>query len=76
MLMDPMDKKITWALAILTLALVWGGYRYTETKHPYTVPIQAGQSKVAPLPVAPNPVAIKIGDANYDVPGRALRVTM
>src|SRR5690606_32593106 len=41
-LMDPMDKKITWVLAILTLAIVWGGYRYTETKHPYTVPLQAG----------------------------------
>ncbi|ABI60299.1 methane monooxygenase/ammonia monooxygenase subunit B [Nitrosomonas eutropha] len=76
LLLDPMDKKITWVLAILTLAIVWGGYRYTETKHPYTVPIQAGQSKVAPLPVAPNPVAIKITDANYDVPGRALRVSM
>lgn len=76
LLLDPMDRKITWVLAILTLAIVWGGYRYTETKHPYTVPLQAGQSKVAPLPVAPNPVAIRITHANYDVPGRALRVTM
>ena len=29
-----------------TFGIVWGGYRYTETKHPYTVPIQAGESKV------------------------------
>lgn len=76
LLLDPMDRKIGFAVAILTCALVWGGYRYTETKHPYTIPIQAGESKVAPLPVPPNPVAIKITDANYDVPGRALRITM
>jgi methane/ammonia monooxygenase subunit B len=71
-----MDKKIAIGVAVLTCALVWGGYRYTENKHPYTIPIQAGESKVAPLPVAPNPVAIKVTHANYDVPGRALRITM
>ncbi|WP_445304381.1 methane monooxygenase/ammonia monooxygenase subunit B [Nitrosovibrio sp. Nv4] len=38
--------------------------------------IQAGESKVQPLPVKPNPIAIKVTHANYDVPGRALRVTM
>ena len=76
LLLDPMDRKVGWAVAILTCAIVWGGYRYTETVHPYTVPIQAGESKVEPLPIAPNPVAIKVTHANYDVPGRALRVTM
>ena len=28
------------------------------------------------MPVKPNPIAIKVTHANYDVPGRALRVTM
>ena len=73
---NPFDKKMAWLVLILTFGVVWGGYRYTETKHPYTVPIQAGESKVAPMPVKPNPIAIKVMDANYDVPGRALRVTM
>jgi len=76
LLTSPMDRKVGLAVAILTCAIVWGGYRYTESVHPYTVPIQAGESKVAPLPIAPNPVAIKVTHANYDVPGRALRVTM
>lgn len=76
LLTSPTDRKVGMAVAILTCALVWGGYRYTESVHPYTVPIQAGESKVEPLPIAPNPVAIKITHANYDVPGRALRVTM
>jgi methane/ammonia monooxygenase subunit B len=76
LLTSPMDRKVGLVVAILTCAIVWGGYRYTETVHPYTVPIQAGESKVEPLPIAPNPVAIKITHANYDVPGRALRVTM
>ena len=76
LLLDPMDRKVAWGVAILTCALVWGGYRYTESKHPYTIPIQAGESKIEPLPIEPNPVAIKVTHANYDVPGRALRVTM
>ncbi|HRB32344.1 MAG TPA: methane monooxygenase/ammonia monooxygenase subunit B [Nitrosomonas sp.] len=76
LLTSPTDRKVGMAVAILTCAIVWGGYRYTETVHPYTVPIQAGESKVEPLPIAPNPVAIKVTHANYDVPGRALRVTM
>jgi methane/ammonia monooxygenase subunit B len=76
LLLDPMDRKVAWVVLILTFGIVWGGYRYTETKHPYTVPIQAGESKVEPLPVKPNPIAIKVTHANYDVPGRALRVTM
>ncbi len=76
LLTSPMDRKVGMAVAILTCAIVWGGYRYTESVHPYTVPIQAGESKVEPMPIAPNPVAIKITHANYDVPGRALRVTM
>ena len=76
LLTSPTDRKVGLIVAILTCAIVWGGYRYTETVHPYTVPIQAGESKVEPLPIAPNPVAIKVTHANYDVPGRALRVTM
>ncbi len=76
LLTSPTDRKVGLAVAILTCAIVWGGYRYTESVHPDTVPIQAGESKVEPMPIAPNPVAIKVTHANYDVPGRALRVTM
>ena len=75
-MIDPADTKMAWIFLILTASLVWGGYRYTENKHPYTVPLQAGETKIKPLPVKPNPVAIKVTNANYDVPGRALRVTM
>jgi len=76
LLLDPMDRKVGLAVAVLTCAIVWGGYRYTETVHPYTVPLQAGETKVAPLPIDPNPLGIVVTNANYDVPGRALRVTM
>ncbi|MCK5435939.1 MAG: methane monooxygenase/ammonia monooxygenase subunit B, partial [Nitrosomonadaceae bacterium] len=75
-MIDPADTRMGWIFLILTFALVWGGYRYTENKHPYTIPIQAGETKIKPLPVKPNPIAIKVTNANYDVPGRALRVTM
>lgn len=75
-MIDPVDTKMAWIFLILTASLVWGGYRYTENKHPYTIPLQAGETKIKPLPVKPNPIAIKVTNANYDVPGRALRVTM
>lgn len=75
-MIDPADTKMAWIFLILTASLVWGGYRWMENKHPYTVPLQAGETKIKPLPVKPNPVAIKVTNANYDVPGRALRVTM
>ncbi|MEE8598060.1 MAG: methane monooxygenase/ammonia monooxygenase subunit B, partial [Dehalococcoidales bacterium] len=75
-MIDPADTKLGWIFLILTASLVWGGYRYTENKHPYTIPLQAGETKIKPLPVKPNPVAVKVTNANYDVPGRALRVTM
>ncbi len=76
LLLDPFDKKMGAIFLVLTLGIVWGGYRYTENKHPYTVPIQAGESKVKPMPVKPNPIEVKVLHANYDVPGRALRITM
>ena len=75
-MIDPADTKMAWIFLILTASLVWGGYRWMENKHPYTVPLQAGETKIKPLPVKPNPIAIKVTNANYDVPGRALRVTM
>jgi len=75
-MIDPVDTKMGWIFLILTFSIVWGGYRYTEAKHPYTVPLQAGETKIKPLPIKPNPISIKVTNANYDVPGRALRVTM
>jgi len=76
LLIDKTDKKAGLFVALLTCAIVWGGYRYTESTYPYTVPLQAGETKIDPLPVAPNPVGIVVTWANYDVPGRALRITM
>jgi len=52
LLTSPTDRKVGLAVAILTCAVVWGGYRYTESVHPYTVPIQAGESKVDAMPIA------------------------
>lgn len=75
-MIDPMDTKMGVIFMILTASLVYFGYTYTEKKHPYTVPLQAGETKIKPLPVKPNPIAVKVTNANYDVPGRALRVTM
>ena len=67
-MIDPVDTKLGWAFMILTFGLVWFGYSSTESKHPYTVPLQAGETKIAPLPVKPNPVSVRVTNANSDVP--------
>lgn len=75
-LLDPTDRKVAAGVLGVTLALIAGGYFYTEDRFPYTVPIQSGETKVEPLPVAPNPIKAEVLRAEYDVPGRSLRIDL
>jgi methane/ammonia monooxygenase subunit B len=56
--------------------LVSGGFFWAEAKYPNTIPLQGGRVRVNPLPTPPQVVDIKVTKANYDVPGRAMRITM
>ncbi|MDR4514357.1 MAG: methane monooxygenase/ammonia monooxygenase subunit B [Nitrosomonas sp.] len=50
-----MDRKVAWGVAILDLCAGMGWLSlFTESKHPYTIPIQAGESKIEPLPIEPS----------------------
>jgi methane/ammonia monooxygenase subunit B len=75
-LLDPIDRKVGIAVLLFTVAVVTGGYLAADSKHPITVPLQAGEAKVKAMPVKPNPLAIEVTHAEYDVPGRALRMTV
>lgn len=75
-LLDPIDRKMGIAVLLFTMVVVVGGYLAAESKHPITVPLQAGEAKVKALPVKPNPMAVEVTHAEYDVPGRALRMTI
>lgn len=70
------DKKVAAALLVGTVLLVFAGYQWAEAKYPITVPLQAGRAKVEPLPIQEEPVNVKVLRANYDVPGRSMRIKM
>jgi methane/ammonia monooxygenase subunit B len=75
-LLDPIDRKVGAAVLVIVLLVVTIGYFATEAAYPVSVPLQAGETKVKPLPIKPNPFAVEVTHAEYDVPGRALRMTL
>ena len=75
-LLDPIDRKVGVAVLVLTLTVVVVGYMAAEAKHPISVPLQAGEAKIKPMPIKPNPLTVDVIHAEYDVPGRALRMTL
>jgi methane/ammonia monooxygenase subunit B len=74
LLLDPIDVKVGSILLVVTLVMVAVVYFAAEAQYPITVPLQAGETKIKPLPVKPNPLAVEVIHAEYDVPGRALRI--
>jgi methane/ammonia monooxygenase subunit B len=75
-LLDPIDRKVGGFLLVFILVVVTIGYFSAEASYPVTVPLQAGETKVKPLPIKPNPLQVEVTHAEYDVPGRALRMTI
>jgi methane/ammonia monooxygenase subunit B len=75
-LLDPIDRKVGSALLVFIIGVVTIGYFSAEASHPITVPLQAGETKIKPLPIKPNPFVVEVTHAEYDVPGRALRMTL
>ena len=76
-LISATDRKVTLAFAVGTIALIAATMASTNEKFPITTPLQAGllrgiKSIDMPVPT----VAVKIEDATYRVPGRAMQMTM
>jgi len=71
------DKKVALGFAVGTIAIVAMSMASTNEKFPITTPLQAGllrgiKSIQMPVPT----IAVKIEDATYRVPGRAMQMTM
>ena len=76
-LITPTDKKVALGFAVGTIAIIALSMASTNEKFPITTPLQAGllrgiKSIDMPVPT----VAVKIEDATYRVPGRAMQMTM
>ena len=76
-LISAADKKVALGFAVGTIAIIAMSMASTNEKFPITTPLQAGllrgiKSLELPVPT----VAVKIEDATYRVPGRAMQMTM
>jgi methane/ammonia monooxygenase subunit B len=76
-LISATDKKVALGFGVGVIAIVAMSMASTNEKFPITTPLQAGllrgiKSIELPVPT----VAVKIEDATYRVPGRAMQMTM
>jgi len=76
-LITPTDKKVGIAFTAGTIALVAWSMASTNEQYPVTTPLQAGLlrgMKTFELPA--RTVSVKVEDATYRVPGRAMQMTL
>jgi len=70
------DDKAAALLLVVILATVIIGYTKTVAEVPNLVPLQGGSVYTPPLPEAAKGVEVKFKRAEYDVPGRSMRISV
>jgi methane/ammonia monooxygenase subunit B len=71
------DRKVAIAFTAGTLLLVGFGYSNANSTYPVTIPLQAGTMRgMIPLEGVMGDVHVKVDDATYRVPGRAMAMTL
>jgi methane/ammonia monooxygenase subunit B len=76
-LITPMEKKVGLGFAAGTMAIVAATMASTNAEFPITTPLQAGLLRnIKPLEQPAPTVAVKVDDASYRVPGRAMQMTL
>jgi len=71
------DKKVALGFAVGTIAIVAMSMGSTNEKYPVTTPLQAGLLRgIKSLELPAPTVAVKVEDATYRVPGRAMQMTL
>ncbi|NOT83306.1 MAG: methane monooxygenase/ammonia monooxygenase subunit B [Methylococcaceae bacterium] len=76
-LISSTDKTVGMAFAIGTIAIVAMSMASTNAKYPVTTPLQAGLLRgMIPLELPAQTINVKVEDATYRVPGRAMQMTL
>ena len=71
------DRKVGAAFAAGTLLLVIFAMSTANSKYPITIPLQAGTMRgMKPIVEEKSPILVKVEDATYRVPGRAMRMKL
>ncbi|MGH7965750.1 MAG: bacterial ammonia monooxygenase, subunit AmoB [Candidatus Binatia bacterium] len=78
-LVSKRDRVVGMAFLVAAVALVAGGYFFTEAQYPVTVPLQSGRTVIPPLEKPPQTIEATVERATYTVATRtftmALQVT-
>ncbi len=76
LLLTRTDDKVAAGVVVLLLVVVIVGYIKIGSEFPQLVPLQGGTVYAEPLPEDSRGVAIKLKRAEYDVPGRSMRLSV
>jgi len=76
-LISATDKKVGMAFAVATVVIIAASMGSTNEAYPVTTPLQAGLMRgIQPIEMEAATVAVKVEDATYRVPGRAMQMTL
>jgi len=76
-LVSPTDRKVGMAFAAATLLIVIFSFSSANGKYPITIPLQAGTLRgIQPIDQAKPTISVKVNDATYRVPGRAMNMKL
>ncbi len=76
-LISSADKKVGVAFMVGTIVLTAVLMGTTNEKYPVTTPLQAGTMRgIKPLVLPESTVSVKVDDASYRVPGRAMQMSL
>ena len=75
LLNDPTDRVAAFVMLAVVFIIIGIGFFTTDAQYPYTVPLQAGAPMIKPTHLQSD-LTMKVLGADYDVPGRALRMTL
>lgn len=76
-IVNPTDRKVGALFAAATILIVVAAMSSTNGKYPITIPLQAGTMRgMKPIDEKKPTVSVKVEDATYRVPGRAMRMKL
>lgn len=71
------DRKVAMGFAAATILVVIFAMSSANSKYPITIPLQAGTMRgMVPISEPKATVSVKVEDASYRVPGRAMRMKL
>lgn len=72
------DRKVAIGFAAATILIVVFGMSSANSQYPITIPLQAGtmRGNIPPMPDKASNVHVKVEEATYRVPGRAMKMKL